>query len=181
MATDYDPTPIPEHSPVYDGHNAEEIMSWTKRTMEHYERPTQYLGYVANESNLHIRDPYVSPDQQVSIEIGQSFTYSEVSDTVVPHIPGPGPDVLAQDHPQTVAEARMVQDAQRKLGVSITEPGAASFVQRRAAVAFDSPTVIPGSALSDREGSIARHPSGKYSATHVPTGQPVVHHPPRLH
>jgi len=179
MATDYDPTPIPEHSPVYDGHNAEEIVNWVHQTLEHYELPHQYIGYAANESNLHLTNPYIDLTHRVAIEVGQSFTYSETEHGIVPL--RNDPEILMRDHPQTVAEARMVQAAQRKLGVSIPEPGTASFVQRRAAVAFDSPTVIPGSALSDREGSIARHPSGKYSATHVPTGQPVVHHPPRLH
>lgn len=182
MTTDHDPRPIPEHSPEYDGHNAEEIMAWVHQTMEHYEREHRYMGHVANESNLHVRNPYVQPASQVSIEIGQSLTYSESAGGLVPR--PHEPEVLVRDHPQTVAERMLVQDAQRKLGVSVPEPGRSDFVGRRASgVSFDSPTVVPtaGAAL---EAAMNRHPSGQYAAVSSPSinpGKPVHHLPPRIH
>ena len=184
MTTNHDPRPIPEHSPEYDGHNAEEIVDWMHQTLEHYELPHRYIGYAANESNLHLSNPYIDLNHRVSIEVGQSFTYSETEHGIVPR--RVEPEILVRDHPLTVAEAAHVQHAQRKLGVSLPEPGRDDFVNRRAsAVSFDSPTVIPragaGAAL---QASMDAHPSGRYTAPGGPNVNPTkaIHHlPPRLH
>lgn len=176
---DHDPRPIPEHSPAYDGTNAEQIISWVHQTMEHYEKPHQYIGYdLSGHASMTLRNPYVSPDRGLStITEGETFTYSEKAGQILPSHQVGGPEILVHDHVRTVAETAHLRAAQQARGVSIPEPGRSDFVGRRAAAAYDSPTVTPGLA-----GSIARHPSGKYTASpSINPAKTVVHHPPRIH
>ena len=154
-----EPRPIPEHSPTYDGHNAEEIMEWAHRTLEHYEQGHRYIGYQQPAPDkLTFQNPYLHPDHgTVTISTGQSLTFSERARAIVSSASVTNPEILVHDHVRTVAETAHLRQVQGTRGISIPQPGRNDFVERRASAAYDAPTLIPGSTL---EASMARHPSG---------------------
>lgn len=190
---EYDPTPIPENF-TYNGTNLRETAEWAWRTIDHYELPNDSV-IVHNRDGQHptLNDVQLTPGTEVTFD-ERTKRFAQVQEPWV-DANGPvsrsrqfdqGPEILARDHPMTVAESASVQAAQRKLGtVSIPEPGR-EFVHRRAAGHLDA-TTVPDSALL---GSMQRHPSNSLSQT--PASRytlaadpgnpqaPVVRLPPRI-
>lgn len=151
MADDNEPTPIPE-SITYDGTNAEAVRDWARQTLEHYEQSSQSIGYWEDLQNPEIGITNHANGNSARAIAGQDVTFSEKQGFYTRH--DAGPEILAQDHPRTVAETKLIQDAQRKLGVEPQARHGQEFVHRRA--------------LAE---SMQRHPSNALVRANTPAAQ----------
>lgn len=167
-----DPEPLKE-TIVYTGENLRQLQEWAQATADHYEVPSLQTPNVGAPDN-DFRPVINGLQIEVAGEVGfdertKQFTVSNPQDDWV-DVNGPvprerqfdqGPEILAHDHPLTVAEVGFIRGAAAARGVEAPSSFSTEFAQRRAQQLFPLPTEL--------QASLNRHPAGHALSAYNPT------------